>query len=204
MFTSSLISIINQQIQDRCLCDTRFAAGMIGGIAYDATRRDDDKNSFVQYPVLTGLSGDGTDISINDTYPITIYHRILSRSYVPKSNGSFGDRQNEVTEKTDVKMVVAGWTNRLSLSQEDLEALITSNFPDSIAPSLYAPYKLMRMAAILQSSTLSREQVFKEEYKGIPYDLKPEQILFSIRYQIETDYKKGCFTLLDCQPVGIT
>jgi hypothetical protein len=198
-FTSSLIQIINDHLTTHCLCDTRFATGMIGGVAYDATRRDDDKNTIVQYPVLTDLTGEGTDISISDTYPITIYHRILSKSYTPKPNGSFGDRQNEVTEKTDVKMVIAGWTNRLSMTQEDLEALITSNFPDAIKPALYAPFKLMRMAATLQGSVLSREQVFKEEYKGIPYDIKPEQILFSIRYQIESDYKKGCFTILDCQ-----
>lgn len=198
-FTSSLISIINDHLTTNCLCDPRFAAGMIGGVAYDATRRDDDHNTIVQYPVLSTLSGEGTDISINDTYPITIYHKIISKSYTPKNNGNFGDRQNEVTEKTDIKMVVAGWTNRLSLTQEDLEALITSNFPDSIKPALYAPYNLMRVAATLQNSTLSKEQVFKEEYKGISYDLKPEQILFSVRYQIESDYKKGCFSILDCQ-----
>jgi hypothetical protein len=199
MFTSSLIDLINDHIKTNCLCDPRFAAGMIGGIAYDATRRDDDHGAIVQYPVLNDLNGEGTDISINDTYPITIYHKVLSKNYIPKPVSNYGDRQKEVTEKTDIKMVVAGWTNRLNLSQEDLEALITSNFPDSIAPALYAPYKLLRVAATLQNSTLSKEQVFREEYKGIPYDLKPEQILFSIRYQIEADYKKGCFTLLDCQ-----
>ena len=201
-FTSSLIQIINDHLTTHCLCDTRFATGMIGGIAYDATRRDDDHSAIVQYPVLTDLAGQGTDISLSDTYPITIYHRVLGKAYTPKPNGSYGSRQNEVTERTDIKMVVAGWTNRLSLTAEDLEALITSDFPDTIAPALYAPYKLMRVSSTLQNSTLNREQVFREEYKGIPYDLKPEQILFSIRYQIEADYRKGCFTILDCQSAG--
>ena len=141
----------------------------------------------------------GTDISISDTYPITLYHRIGTKTYTAKPAGSYGNRQNEVTEKTDVKLVVAAWSNRISLSQEDLEALITSNFPDTIAADQYAGYQLSRVAAVLQGSNLNREQVWKEEYKGIPYDLKPEQILFSIKYQIEADYKKGCFKLLECQ-----
>lgn len=199
-FTSTLIQIVNDHLSAHCLCDARFANGLMAGIAHDATRWDDDRSAVVQYPVLVDLNGDGTDISISDTYPITLYHRILSKTYTTKPAGSFGNRQNEVTEKTDVKLVVAAWSNRISLSQEDLESLITSNFPDSIAPELYTGYQLSRVAAVLQGSTLNREQVFKEEYKGIPYDLKPEQILFSIRYQIEADYKKGCFKLLECQP----
>ncbi|MBS1624566.1 MAG: hypothetical protein JST83_11135 [Bacteroidetes bacterium] len=198
-FTSTLIQIINDHLSAHCLCDARFSTGLMAGIAHDATRRDDDRNAIVQYPVLVDLNGEGTDISISDTYPITIYHRIGSKTYTTKPAGSYGNRQNEVTEKTDVKLVVAAWSNRISLSQEDLEALITSNFPDTIAADQYAGYQLSRVAAVLQGSNLNREQVWKEEYKGIPYDLKPEQILFSIKYQIEADYKKGCFKLLECQ-----
>lgn len=198
-FTSTLIQIVNDHLSMHCLCDARFSNGLIAGIAQDATRRDDDRNAVVQYPVLVDLNGEGTDISISDTYPITLYHRIGAKTYTAKPAGSYGNRQNEVTEKTDVKLIVAAWSNRISLSQEDLEALITSNFPDTISADQYAGYQLSRVAAVLQGSNLNREQVWKEEYKGIPYDLKPEQILFSIKYQIEADYKKGCFKLLECQ-----
>jgi hypothetical protein len=200
MFQSSIIDIINTQIRTHTLCDARFANASINGIAYEGTEMQG--TSARTFPVVNDLSGNGIKVNPDDTYPIQIYHKILNKTYQIKPS-SVGDRANMVSEKTDVKMVVAGWTNRLSMTQEDLEALLTSNFPDQIAPALYTPLKLHNLVVTLQSSVLDRAQVFREEYRGLPYQVRPEQILFSIRYQIESSYKKGCFIITDCQPVGV-
>jgi hypothetical protein len=200
MYQSSIIDIINNQIKTNSLCDSRFNNGSINGIAYDGTEVDSTATRV--YPVVFDLSGNGVKVSPDDTYAIQIYHRILNKTYQIKPS-SVGDRANVVSEKTDVKMVVAGWTNRLNMTQEDLEALITSNFPDQIAPALYTPLRLQHLVITLQSSVLDRAQVYREEYRGLPYQVRPEQILFSIRYQIESSYKKGCFIITDCQPAGV-
>ena len=201
-FTSSIIDIINTEIQTYSLCGSAFAGGAFYGIAYDGT--DVDTGSTRVYPVVLNpdLSGNGTKVNPDDTYPIQIYHKILNKSYQAKPS-SVGSRSNVVSEKTDVKMVVAGWTNLLGMTQEDLEALITSNFPDQIDASLYTPLRLQNLVVTLQSSVLDKAQVYAQEYKGIPYQVKPEQILFSIRYQIESTFKKGCFIINDCQPAGV-
>jgi len=199
-FQSSIINIINDQILAGTLCDSRFANGSINGIAYDGTEMD--SSGIRVYPIVYDLTGNGSKVNPDDTYPIQIYHKILNKTYQVKP-GSVGDRSNVVSEKTDVKMVVAGWTNPLQLTQEDLEALIASNFPDQIAPALYTPLRLQNLVITLVSSVLDRAQVYREEYRGIPYQVRPEQILFSIRYQIESTYKKGCFIITDCQPTGV-
>ena len=199
-FQSAIIDIINSQILTNTLCDSRFANGSVNGIAYDGT--EIDSNGIRVYPVVYDLTGNGSKVNPDDTYPIQIYHKILNKTY-QVSASSVGSRSNVVTERTDVKMVVAGWTSRLQLTQEDLEALIASNFPDQIAPALYTPLRLQRLVVTLQSSVLDRAQVYREEYRGIPYQVRPEQILFSIRYQIESTYKKGCFIITDCQPMGV-
>jgi hypothetical protein len=208
MFQSAIIDIINTRLLATTLSDGRFANGSVNGIAYDAMQSDSSGTRIypVVLPVIAGhtdISGNTVRVSPDDTYPIQIYHKILNKSYQVKPS-SVGSRSNVVSEKTDVKMVVAGWTNRLCLTQEDLEALITSDFPDQIDPSLYVPLKLQNLVVTLQSSVLDRAQVYAGEYKGIPYQVKPEQILFAIRYQIESTYKKGCFIITDCQsqPIG--
>ena len=199
-FQSAIIDIINAQLRTNVLCDARFANGSIRGVAYDGTEVDSTGTRV--FPVLYDLSGDGVKVTPDDNYPIQIYHKVLNKTYQIKPS-SVGSRSNVVSEKTDVKMVVAGWTNRLSLTQEDLEALITSNFPDQIAPALYTPLRLQNLVVTLQSSVLDRAQVYAGEYRGVPYQVRPEQILFSIRYQIESTYKKGCFMITDCQPTGV-
>jgi hypothetical protein len=200
MFTASIISIINDQIKTNTLCDARFAGASINSIAYDGTEVDSTGTRV--FPVVYDLSGNGTKVSPDDTYPLQIYHKILNRTYQVKPS-SVGSRANVVSEKTDVKMIVAGWTNILQLSQEDVEALIASNFPDQIDPSLYTPLRLQNLVVTLQSSVLDRAQVYAGEYRGITYQIGPEQILLSIRYQIESTWKKGCFIITDCQPAGV-
>ena len=200
MFQSAIIDIINTQIMTDTLCDVRFVGASVSGIAYDGTEMDSTGTRV--FPVVYDLTGNGTKINPDDTYPIQIYHKILNKTYQVKPS-SVGSKANVVSEKTDVKMIVAGWTSRLQLTQEDLEALITSNFPDQISPSLYTPLRLQNLVVTLQSSVLDRAQVYAGEYRGIPYQVRPEQILFSIRYQIESTYKKGCFIITDCQPVGV-
>ena len=201
MFQAAIIDIVNAQIVQNSLCDpVVFANKKIYGIAHDGT--DVDSTGVRVFPIVYDLNGDGYKVSPDDTYPLQVYHKILNKSYQIKP-ASVGNRSNVVSEKTDVKMVVAGWTNRLGLSQEDLEALIASNFPDQIDASLYTPLKLQNLVVTLVSSSLDKAQVYAGEYRGIPYQVKPEQILFSIRYTIESSYKKGCFIISDCQPAGV-
>jgi hypothetical protein len=207
-FNSAIINIINTQIANNSLCGTTFANAMYYGIAYDSTDVDSAGTRIYPavLPVINGvqdLSGNYIKVSPDDTYPLQIYHKILNKSYQIKPS-SVGSRSNVVSEKTDVKMVVAGWTNLLGYAQEDIEALITSNFPDQIVASLYTPLQLQNLVVTLQSSILDKAQVYAAEYKGIPYQVKPEQVLFAIRYQIESTYKKGCFIINpDCQPTGV-
>lgn len=192
-----MIQIVNAQIQANSLCDSRFSGGAFFGVAYDGGF-DDGKI----YPVVQNTDGEQYKVNPDDTYNIQIYHKILGKTYSINKN-STGNRANKVDEKTEVKMVVAGWTNKLGVSQEDLETLIASNFPDQLANSLYASLKLDNLTIVLGGANMDKSTVFKEEYKGFEYHVKPEQILFSMRYSINATYKKGCFTLTDCQPTGV-
>jgi hypothetical protein len=196
-YTAQIIQLINDHLLSTTLCDSRFSGASIQGIATDTTERD--SNGIRVYPAVFDISGNGVKLSPDDTYPIQIYHKLLHKTYAVKVT-STGDRANIMIEKTDAKMVVAGWTDRLQLTQEDLEALIVSNFPDQIRDTVYRPLRLQHLSVSLQSCQLDRSQVFREEYKGIPYQVAPAQILFAIRYQIESTYQKGCFIITDCQP----
>lgn len=96
-------------------------------------------------------------------------------------------------------MVVYGKRSALNLRAEQLEAIITTGFPDVISKQAISEYNLQSMIVTLQSSNMSALSVFNEEFKGFDPFVSNEDIYFSIAYKIETKYRKGCFGLCDCK-----
>ncbi len=194
-FVNEQIQIVNDSLQKLALSDARFSSGRYEGIAVDVSRKTD--TGIETFPAIMDANYEAQPISVDDTYPIIIYHKITSKAYA-KEKGQYGDFEINVIETSNVKMVVYGKYAALKLTREQLEALITSNFPDQIATALIAPLKLDNMTVNLKSSNLNSAQVFTEEYKGIPLFLAPEDILFSVAYTIDTRFRKGCIKICDC------
>jgi hypothetical protein len=201
-FLSEQIEIINSSLQSLALSDARFSSGRFEAIAVDVSRKDADTGAITTFPAVMDKNYEAQEITVDDTYPIIIYHKILSKEYAfdkaPAGPNQYGDGNRYITETASVKMVVYGKYAALKLTREQLEALITSNFPDSIAPVSIQPLKLDNMVVTLKGSDLNSARVWQEEYKGIPLFLAPEDILFSIMYSIDTRFRKGCINICDC------
>ena len=179
------IALINTLLSQNTFTDTVFAQAQLYGIATDAPRGDTEQQP-AYYPVVTALNGEGADVTINDSIPLQLYHRVLSKTYAIKKT-AVGDRQNTWVEKTEVKMVVAGNTVLLSQSAFDLEALIAKTFPTITASQAHA-LGLLRIQLLLQRTVFDTMQVFREEYKGITPFLTAAQILFAMYYTMEAEY----------------
>lgn len=194
-FATDIIELLDNHLREKTLCDDVFVSANWAGIAYDATRRN-TADSLEVFPATQNLNGEQFEVTLNDTYPLIVYHKILNKVYKPQ--GGYGNTNTEQSEIIDCRMVVASYTDRVGLSQENLEQLITSDFADNIARK-YFPVNVQRLCFTLKGSILDKQQVWALEYRNIPYDVKPNQILFALTYQIEVDYRKGCLTLSDCQ-----
>ena len=197
-FLKQQIEIINSELLERSLKDARFQSGRFESIAVDVSR-DAGEGKIETFPAIMNNNYEATPITVDDTYPIMIYHKIFSKVYSAENKGNFGDGNNYMIEKADCRMVVYGKYAALKLTAEQLEALITSGFPSGIAKSKIAAYKLDNMTVTLTGSILNAAVVFQEEYKGFDLFLAPEDILFSVRYNIESRFRKGCFTICDCE-----
>ena len=95
-------------------------------------------------------------------------------------------------------MVVSGRANIIKLTSEQLEALIANAFPDIIPAADLTDLKLDYMTVTLIGSDMNNLNVFNTEYRNIDFVPPEDLLLFSMRYQIETSWKKGCFKLCDC------
>lgn len=200
-FLNKQVEIVNNVLRGTAFYDERFKSGRYEAIAYEAVRQVSE-GKFEFFPVVMDENYEAHEVTVDDTYPIVLYHKVLAKNYslTPTNNtrGGFGDKNNYQTETTLVKMVVYGKWSAIKLTKEQLEALIVTNFPDNISNAIVAPLKLDNMTVTLQSSNLKPDMVWGEEYRNIPLRLAPEDILFSINYTITTTYRKGCFQICDC------
>jgi hypothetical protein len=194
-FLNEQIGFVNASLQSTALADARFSAGRFEGIAVDVSRKTD--SGIETFPAVMDQNYEAQPITVDDTYSIIIYHKVNNKTYAQEKS-EFGDRNIYMIETLQVKMVVYGKYAALKLTKEELESLITSNFPDNIPASNLAPLKLDNMLVTLKGSNLNSSAVFNEEYKGIPLFLAPEDILFSVNYNVDTKYRKGCISICDC------
>lgn len=196
-FLKQQIELVNDALRAGALSDSRFQNGRYEAIAVDVSRINDG-DKIETFPAIMNDNYEPVEVVVSDTYPIVIYHKILSKRYQVAQGTNFGDNNKAMVELVEAKMVVYGKYAALRLTTEELEAVIASGFPDVIAKSKLAPYKIDSMNVTLQSSNYNAAQVFQEEYKGFELFLSAEDIFFSVRYSIESRYRKGCFTICDC------
>lgn len=196
-FLKQQIQLVNEALLAGALADVRFQNGRYEAIAVDVSRQTETGN-IETFPAIMNNNYEPVEVVVNDTYPMVVYHKILNKRYQTAPANNFGDNNKAVVEVVECKMVVYGKYAALKLSTEELEALIASGFPDSIAKTKLAPYKIDSMIVTLQSSNYNAAQLFNEEYRGFELFLSSEDIFFSVRYSIESRFRKGCFTICDC------
>lgn len=179
------------------MSDKRFQTGNFQALAVDVSRIKGDKTQ--TFPAVMDSFYEAQPITPDDNYPIVIYHKMLSKQAIKPGPSGYGDSNNVKGELVEMKMVVFGKYKSLQLTAHELEALITFNFPDSIAKAKIQGLKLDTMQVNYSSSNMNAAAVFQEEYKGFELFLAPEDIMFSVKYSIESKFRKGCFTICDCE-----
>ncbi len=194
-FLKEQIKIVNDALRAGSLSDARFSNGLFEEIAIDVSRMNEEKVE--TFPAIMDNNYEAREISVNDTYPIIIYHKIIRKGYAIAPN-NFGDGNKSMIEKTDVKMVVYGKYASLKITAEQLEAVIAMGFPDNVAKAKLTALKLDSMSVNLIGSNMNSAVVFQEEYKGFDLFLSAEDIFFSMNYSIESKFRKGCFSINDC------
>ena len=204
-FLNEQITIVNQELQKYALADSRFQSGRYEAIANEVTREGKT------FPCVMSKDYEAQDITVDDTYPIQIYHKVLAKRYdlnnIAGQKSEFGDRNKYVKETVLVKMVVYGKFSSLKVTKEQLEAIITTNFPDNMDADKNVLLKSLNLDNVtysMQNTNFISRSVWGEEYAGHEFRLAPEDIFFSVTYQIQSTFRKGCFQLCNCDTYLLT
>lgn len=188
-FLSDIIDGINSSLKDKL---TAFPTAKYFGLVYQLAKKEGNKTIYL--PADINLNGQAEYATFDDINELGIYHRVSNSTYQISRRESYGDTNSGVLQIYDVDLVVMANRKRVEVQPDVLEIVIVSNFMET--------FKLQGVNQISitpVSANHNSKSVFSNEFQGLNYYLKPEHILFSIRYRIELRYQRGCISLCHCE-----
>lgn len=188
-----ITNIINASLQADPFNTQKFQGGSWNGIAEFVYEEIDGVR--MKRPTVISEDGDGSDVMVNDTYPMVVYHRIASLTYENEDDWDFGDPNMIKREIANMIMIVFGDRSRLNVTSEDMVATIAANMPASLSSSQYTALQIISAEINVGQPTINKQEVFDQEYEGSEYNLKTNSIFVSIPYTITTSYSKNCFNI---------
>lgn len=188
-FLSDIIDGINSSLKDKL---TAFPTAKYFGLVYQLAKKEGTKTIYL--PADINLNGQAEYATFDDINELGIYHRVSNSTYQISRRESYGDTNSGVLQIYDIDLVVMANRKRVEVQPDVLEIVIVSNFMET--------FKLQGVNQIYitpVSANHNSKSVFSNEFQGLNYYLKPEHILFSIRYRIELRYQRGCISLCHCE-----
>jgi len=192
-----ICSIINTSIQQNVLNTSRYQGAKYNALA-EIIKDIDEKKEEIWYPAIIDNDGECHSVVIDDTYPLQIYHRILSLNNELIDVENFGDENQKLKETAQMTMIVISDRNILQIQGEDLIELIAVNLPGKLLQSDLNTLHLNSVNIFASGeAVIDNEIVYKREYNTREFLLKPNSIIYSLAYTIITVFDKKCF--LNCE-----
>lgn len=186
-FLDKIVESINDAVKVH-LC--AFPTAEYFGITYLIPKSDG--RSPVYLPAIIGLDGEAKIMAFDDLHELSLYHKIVGSAYKQIKAG-YGDSHDYIEQSYDMDLIVMSDRKKVNIHPDVLEIAIASNIPSKVKLD---KIDFVNITAV--STNHSAKSVFGTEFTGVEYYLKPEHILFSIRYRVELRYQKGCISLCHC------
>jgi hypothetical protein len=183
---NDILTQVNAPVQALLYGGNSFSGFEVYGIATSAWRNG--KPATELYPVVYTKGGEGVYVGIQEK-PVIIYHRCNSLT-AETGTTRYGDGSLIRTNRYNMNMIVFVDRNKTGLEADELFLLLQSVFPESVAVEPY-----MKVTTNIKNVILNTQQVFRNEYQGVTYFVKPEHALFQVDYTIESTLKPGCFNI---------
>lgn len=137
------------------------------------------------YPAVVDKNGEGKWVGVDDTAPLTIYHKTVSPVTVRTIEG-YGDLQETINTYNNGLIVIFD-RSKICLTTDEVQQLIQVNFPTLARNANFKSIRINIVSVILNS-----QQVFQSEYQNAK-TIDPKTSMVQINYQIESRFSSACF-----------
>lgn len=195
-FIENIVGFINDSLKAGSLKDKRFQTGSFLGLTTIVAKKKGE--TLTIYPGTVTVEGEYKTVEPNDKYPVVVYHKILTNTYVYQKDDSYGDR-NSIKGTTELAMIVWGDSKKLKLSASQLEAIILMGIPQRISEVKRKELGIKSCTFTPVNSDMDQLRVYRGEYQNVDYFLKPQHSFFLIRYRVEMVFDQSCLSACGCQ-----
>ncbi len=194
-----IVQFINNEIEAKALKDKRFGGSQLSGIAVLTEFKKNAGGQPAMQPWVMNNEPEGMYVGIDDIHPVQVYHKHYgSVPNTPEAKENFGDKNNVITKKYNMGLIVMGQRKKIKLSPEQLETLIEAGFPDSLNAQLRNDFKLNSCMISISGTDHNSNALLKREYGQPDKKYDHQTILFEMKYLIECSYKRSCIDILCC------
>jgi hypothetical protein len=193
-YLNEIVAAINTSLNQRLSQFSTLSGSKLEGIAFNVVRSSDSGKDTV--PAVIDEYSVIRDVVINDTYPLTIYHRVEEVSERPASaKYAFGDQPALRTAIYSCKMIAISKVPRINMTQVQLYSLLSLSMPDKVSIDEDGVHDV---AIEVEGGVINHSAVFSEEYRGQREFVGIEDIMISVRYQVTVTYDRSCINLCGC------
>ena len=141
-------------------------------------------------------SGEITPITIDDSVPFTLWHRVDSIEHTTDDQG-FGAKNKERKAICEVRLFAAVSRRKTQLNPNQFATMLSEGLPLRLTSAQAKALDLSYVVAEPVSSQLRSKAVYEEEYSG-DFILDVDTYMLVLRYRIETSYTRGCLAACAC------
>lgn len=134
-----------------------------------------DSKGETRFPAIIDNDGECHYTFLDDKFKFGCYHKLIGKTYNQVSG--FG-RNNRDVEIAEIMIICWGFRNKLRMSSEQVESNI-------IIPCL-------PKEGILFQSNFDQFSIFSSEFKGIDFNIRPNEFLLSVKYKVQYAFNREC------------
>ncbi len=196
-FTNTIVEFINDHLKQGMLNRKDFQPAKFFGVASAIQFQTDEPERPLIAPGVTGIDGEIEDATPDDLFSLMVYHKIVGNQYSVQKKDSYGD-EYDIVSTSEMQLFVFAQSDKIRMSAESLEPFFVFGMPGRLSGLLMEELKIKSAAITVLSSDMDKLRNFRSEYQNVKFNLAPEHIFFSIRYQIKKVFDRRCVDACTC------
>lgn len=186
---STIVTAINTNYANNVFTDGKYATKRIVGLAmaYPEKKGKDTLIKIVPAVYSTDANGSGNIIDLDNSKSLIIYHKLNDAAYSLIQDGAKGDGYLQQWI-INITMTVAALRDITLMQPDDLNEKIIGNLPSGIA-NITGINKCFIAPVSTDFDFIS---ILRKEYASVDYFLKPNQMLFQLKYKVTATVNPHC------------
>jgi hypothetical protein len=189
-----IVDVINDNLMDGTLNEEAFQVANINSLAYLTTPKDDSP----QRPYV--IDGENIkDISVDDSFDFSIYHRCSDISFTDAVSSAWGDGNGMIAMTCSMIAIVYANRFQTGYTQEDLIMKVSSGLNCTLTKNDLGTSGLAKVRANVTKANNNSLAIFQGEYgNGANCPLSMDSIYFAINYTIDITASAKCLECQEC------